>query len=1211
MAKRPQNREERKQRDEAAERKRRNEKLLNAQLREADKVMQSIIDKEDISLENYADKLQLSARLNENAKIQATIAARIEDLTNSAVKNADLLVEEYGIMGDFVSRVQSKFAEVVINSENIASSAFEIVDISAELAELADKEFELDEKRGELGKKEYERLKSYLELAKERLTLIEKQNESQEIANKLAKNYLTNSTLVGASTKGLLHSLEDIKSSVGTGGLGIVGEVLGVKAGKYIEGIEEDIHKKIVKAFQESGTSAISAFSVAKMAFGSFIKFALPALGILGLLGAIGFLIHSFKHLDEEASELGKHLGLSRKEALAAHVTAKGLAKEMKIVNINAKEAGEAIGATIGIVSGLNLGLRIAEGNEAVKQMVKDVAVLQTSFGLAADEAGGISGISEFATIMGKSMGQVVKESLKLGKGLLTTKAALTVVGKIAPGIAIAFKKGSVELLKAAQRAKLLGIELDDVADFGDKILEIESSLESEMSARVITGKQLNFDLARQYALQGNVAALQEEMLTQIGSMSEYQSMNRLQQKYLAEAFGMTVDEVAKLLTAQERLVELGVDQAKMDDIQAMNAADLAEEMKNTNNEKLKGYLQTLAKEKESASINERISDAMTKIKEKLAGTLIPLVEMAHEFLNSAKGGEFLNSVVKGIETTLKALVPVIKFLAENMWVLAGALGVFAGAKLIKGAGTIISLFKGIGGAATAAAPAVDAVSGAFGDVAAQMDATADASSALGQSMGSAGGAASGINGVTSTLSSSVANMAVVAVGLIAFAGALYITAKAFQEFSKVDVKGIIAGTVAMGGLLVMTKLLTAFAVGTVTTGAIVAIYALAAAMVAFGGSVYLMGKGAEAFSNSLMIMVDSMKKFATITNVTEIVDKIKEVVTSISNMGSTINPGNTTKVKKALKNLGIDQLVEFGKLADMDLGKAGQNVINAINSLASVSIEQKFDFGKKAKWASNGIKGFTKQVGTGIIGAFEQLNKALGELELDNLEALAKIAGTDMSKVGESIKNAIESLGKLQVEQSTIEGLKKTKDVLKQVKSALVDEGMLFNFADQNLLEPLELLSSFDMSKVKDATFMLKDVVYNLSQVGLMGGTNGLDLLSEKFTKLSNALDALNIEKLKELSNVNADNLGKIAAVFQQPVGVRGTTGGGTTGGGESEESKMNKKLDRMISVLENIFNTANQPVVIKIGDRTIETIGRRFENNKLFVLKTAGENS
>lgn len=1211
MAKRPRNREEQQQRDESAERRRRNDKLLTAQLREADKVMQSIIDKEDISLENYADKLQLSVQLNENAKIQATIAAKLDDLSKSAVKNADLLIEEYGLMGDFVGRVQSKFADVVLNSENIASSTFEIVDISQELAELADKEFELDQKRGELGKKEYDRLKSYLDLAKERLTLIEKQNESQEIANKLAKNYLTNSTLVGASTKSLLHSLEDMKSSVGTGGLGVIGEVLGVKAGKYIEEIEESIHSKITKAFQESGQSAISAFSVAKMAFGSFIKFALPALGIMGLLGAIGFLIHSFQHLDEEASELGKHLALSRSEALGVHVLAKGIAKEMKIVGINAKEAGEAMGGFVAITSGLNVGKMLYDGNEAVKQMVKDVAVLQNTFGMAADEAGGISGISDFAVIMGKSMGQVVKETLKVGKGLLTAKGSLAVMAKIAPGIAIAFKKGSIELLKAAQRAKLLGIELDDVADFGDKILEIESSLESEMSARVITGKKLNFDLARQYALQGNVAALQEEMLSQIGSMSEYQSMNRLQQKYLADAFGMTVDEVAKLLTAQERLVELGVDQVKLDEIQSMNAAELAEEMKTTTNEKLKTYLQTVAKEKESASINERISDAMTKIKEKLAGTLIPLVEMAHEFLNSAKGGEFLYSVVHGIEVALKALVPTIKFLAENMWILAAAFGVFAGAKLIKGASTIISVFKGIGGAASAAKPAVDAMGGAFGDLATQMGQTANAGNAVGQAMGGAGGAASGISGFTSTLSSSAANMAIVAVGLIAFAGALYITAKAFQEFGKANWKGVVAGIAAMGGLLIMTKLLTAFAVGTVTTGAIVAIYALAAAIVAFGASVYLMGKGAEAFSNSLMIMVDSMKKFATISNVSDIMSKIKDVVKGISELGSTLNTGTTSKVKDLIKNLGIDKLVEFGKLSGTDLGKAADNVRNAIDSLSKISIEQKFDFGKKAKWTLNGIGGFTKQVGTGIIGAFEQLNSALGELELDNLEALAKIASTDMSKVGESIKTAIESLGKLQVDNATIEGLKKTKDVLKQVKSALVDEGMLFNFADQKLLEPLETLASFDMSKVKDATFMLKDVVYNLSQIGLMGGTNGLDLLAEKFTKLSTALDALNIEKLKDLSNVNADNLGKIASVFQQPIGVG--AGGGTTatGGGETEESKMNKKLDKMISVLENIFNTANQPVVIKIGDRTIETIGRRFENNKLFVLKTAGETS
>ena len=99
MAKRPQNREERKQRDEAAERKRRNEKLLNAQLREADKVMQSIIDKEDISLENYADKLQLSAL--EVARIERFWSLRIDHSQEDKLAGGAILeVKEVSVTGE-------------------------------------------------------------------------------------------------------------------------------------------------------------------------------------------------------------------------------------------------------------------------------------------------------------------------------------------------------------------------------------------------------------------------------------------------------------------------------------------------------------------------------------------------------------------------------------------------------------------------------------------------------------------------------------------------------------------------------------------------------------------------------------------------------------------------------------------------------------------------------------------------------------------------------------------------------------------------------------------------------------------------------------------------------------------------------------------------------------------------------------------------------
>lgn len=1193
MAKRPQNREEKAQRAEQKERESVNQKILNDQLREAGKILDSILEKEDVSLENYADKLQLSAQLTENAKTQASIIKKINDLENSTVKNADILKSRYDVVKDLVGNISQRFAEVVQNSATITSDSFMKVDITQEYNDLLDQEYELDELRDKIGKKEYDRLKEMLNLAKEKLDTINDTNKSQEIANKLALNYLSTNTLVGASTKRLLHGIESFQSAVGTGSLGVIGDVLGTKAAHYIESIESDIHGKLVKAFQESGESAITAFTVAKTSFGSFIKYALPALGMLGILGIFGFIIHEIKHLDEEFSELGKTIGVSRHEAELIHHTAKDIAQEMKVVNINSKEVGEAMGQTVGILNGLNIGVRMAEGSEATKQLVKDLAVLGTTFGITDSEAGGLTNMSNFAVIMSKSMGQVVKESLKLGKGLLTTKAAIMVVGKISPSIAIAFKKGSVELLKAAQRAKLLGIELDDVADFGDKLLEIESSLEAEMTARVITGRQLNFDMARQYALQGDIASLQSEMLNQLGSMAEFQSMNRLQQKYMSEAFGMTVDEVAKLLAAQEKLVELGIDQTKMDELQTMNAAELADEIKNTNNEKLKGYLQTLAKEKESASINERINDFMTKIREKIAGTLVPLLEQAHHFLDSAKGAEFLDSIVKGVYVTFKAIVPVVKFLAENMWVLGAALAAFVGFKALKGIATIASLFKGVGTAAQVATPAVDALSGTTGDLATQMGTATDATSTMTQAVGSTTGGAGGLSGFVSTLSTTAVNMAIVGVALIAFAGAVWITAKAFQEFGKVNWNNAWPGILIMGALAGAAWVLAASVKGMAIASA--GIWLLSSALLAFGAAILMTGYGIKIATDSIDTLAEGFKKLKNIGNLSSAGDSLTDGLKSIINALDVVE-GNFQKfgkLKTALSALGIDELVKFGELAKSDLGKAAQNIVDAINSFSKVTLDS-VDFGTKSKFVAKdkewfGLTGFVKKAGTGLIGGLEQLNAAMGELELDNIEGLAKIASTDMSKLGQNLESGIKSLGEIDVNKAT-ESLGKVKNVFAALKSSLVNEGLIFKFADDSYLGPLKDLADFDMGKVKDNSFLLKDVVWNLSQIGMMK-TTGLDLLADKFTKLSHALENLNIEKLKELSSVNVEGLKTLSAVFQQPVAV------GNTGGSQSEDAKTNQKLDKVISVLENIFATSNQPVVIKIGDRTIETIGEKIQ--------------
>jgi hypothetical protein len=298
------------------------------------------------------------------------------------------------------------------------------------------------------------------------------------------------------------------------------------------------------------------------------------------------------------------------------------------------------------------------------------------------------------------------------------------------------------------------------------------------------------------------------------------------------------------------------------------------------------------------------------------------------------------------------------------------------------------------------------------------------------------------------------------------------------------------------------------------------------------------------------------------------------------------------------VEQLGIDELVQFGNLAKVDLGKAADNIVAAINSFSKVTLDA-VDFGstEKSVAAAPGFMGLINRVkvsGKGIIGAFEQLNKALGELELENIESLGKLASTDMSKLGENIEKGIKSLATINVGDAI--GKLTGENGISSVFTALRDV-----FEDYNLfgstysnVEGMGKLAELDMKKLVDNTFMLKDVVWNLSQIGTMP-SDGLTKLADKFTSLSNALDNLNVEKLKDLANINVENLRNLSAVFQEPVSV----GGNTTSGGsqQSEDAKTNQKLDKVISVLENIFATSNQPVVIKIGDRTIETIGEKIQ--------------
>ena len=116
-------------------------------------------------------------------------------------------------------------------------------------------------------------------------------------------------------------------------------------------------------------------------------------------------------------------------------------------------------------------------------------------------------------------------------------------------------KDGGVNLGIAAVQAKELGLSLSTIDSISSSILSFQSSIESELEASLLIGRQLNLNRARELALAGDQAGLLQEIVKQVGSEEELNRMNVIQRKKLAEALGITVQELGKLA---DRQVELG-----------------------------------------------------------------------------------------------------------------------------------------------------------------------------------------------------------------------------------------------------------------------------------------------------------------------------------------------------------------------------------------------------------------------------------------------------------------------------------------------------------------------------------------------------------------------------------------------------------------------------------------------------------------------------
>ena len=429
---------------------------------------------------------------------------------------------------------------------------------------------------------------------------------------------------------------------------------------KAITQAEADLQKLDNKT--KGGVKSFQAMQVVSKRIGENIAEQVTAANLfqLTMVSAVGV----FKNLDKDSEALARNMNMSYEDSLAYRQelsSAALLSNDLFITSKGLAESSMAINSALGTNVKLN--------DENLKTFTK----LRTTAGLTNEE---LLGAQKLVIGTNKSLEDATGEILAQAKltginngVLLNEKDILKSIKDVSAATTLSLGKNPAAIAEAVAQAKALGMNLQQVENIANSILDFESSIQNELEAELLTGKQLNLEKARQAALNNDLATLASEIAKQAGTAAEFGEMNRIQQDALAKSVGMSRDDLAQTLFVQEQLVGLSGDQAKerqklLDQrIQEVGLEQAMREME-------EGGIENL---EQQVGISTQFNQIVEKIKEAfvLVGTAVmPIVD---------------------------ALAGMVGYLAESPALLGAIAGAFVGMKAISTFLAIQSMISAIG----------------------------------------------------------------------------------------------------------------------------------------------------------------------------------------------------------------------------------------------------------------------------------------------------------------------------------------------------------------------------------------------------------------------------------------------------------------------------------------------------------------------------------
>jgi len=703
------------------------------------------------------------------------------------------------------------------------------------------------------------------------------------------------------------------------------------------------------------------------------------------------------------------------------------LASQTKQIETNIRVASRDLagfGVTVEVASESAQQLANAFGDTAIanRENIEYVSLMKQNLGVSAEDSTAL--MQNFMGIGGMSS-KVARETA--GAAASMAKAAGVPFGAVMKEVAKpsaevrSLIRGSVDsLIKGAIEAKRLGTSLESVGKAAAGMLDFQTSINDEMEASVLFGKDVNLQKARELAYAGdleNLAKEQSRLLQEAGDVSK---MDYFQRMGIAKALGMTVEEMDKMNAKQQELNQL-----RLEDPETYEKLTAKQKVMDKTKESLSDKYKKELLSQQLASQQEKITASINQIMVEISEILLPILNGLMPIVSIllkisgimvtlvlAPFKEFYNLVSK-IWNYFAPGVDLFKLIADQLdrfssflksddigrWG-AGLAGLVILAVATFGSTTWTTVlvnaitwpfklaFMGINKlmgnkikdvvktATDVAKSAASSASSAVQNVTSNVGGKGVAPATAGPTSGGAGG---GNKFMDTVKGIKPAQLLSLGVAMLAFAGAMYILAKAGQEFNSVDWSSL-------------GKMATAAVVMGVTLGVLATVMAplqpilwpLVGVMLAFGAAMLAVGYSTKLFGEG----------FALMNNL----DLLKIGMGLYTLSGAVLAFGASMAGGGMLSFLGGGMMLQLVALAA--ISPALNNASMALSSIGGTL--QMF----KDEAIVEGIENITE--------AIKGLNKEINNVNLLNVAGLALLGNTAKGTAGGGGDEVVNKLDEL-----------------------------------------------------------------------------------------------------------------------------------------------------------------------------------------------------